>query len=217
MTERWDVSDLQYFESGYIVPGYIGQTRVLFDVRQTVISQYANSPTILRLVDLYNDWMDQTEYFIQFYRNIWNIATAKGFGLDILGKIVGISRRVTVISPQEYFGYNEGGDYQPFDQAPFYNGPVTGDTIALTDDAYRVLIMVKAMANIASTAAPTLNQLLTRLFAGRGRCYVVDLGGMAMKYVFEFALTAVELSILINSNALPSPVGVKVTFEYPGM
>jgi len=78
----------------------------------------------------------------------------------------------------------------------------------LTDDAYRVLILAKALSNIAATTAPALNQILRNLFPGRGRAYVRDNGNMSMTFVFNFRLTTVEYAILTQSGALPHPAGV---------
>ncbi len=85
----------------------------------------------------------------------------------------------------------------------------------LTDDAYRILILTKALANIASTSSAAINQLLRNLFPGRGKAYVEDLGGMAMRFVFDFALTPVEYAIVSQSGALPHPAGVALSVSVP--
>lgn len=53
-----------------------------------------------------------------------------------------------------------------------------------------------------------MNRLLQNLFAGRGRCYVNDLGNMRMRYTFEFYLQPWEEAIVTQSGALPRPTGV---------
>ena len=58
--------------------------------------------------------------------------------------------------------------------------------------------------------AKTINTLLRQLFDGR-RCYVLDLGEMKMRYVFEFMLTNLEYAILSQSGAVPRPAGVDVS------
>jgi hypothetical protein len=105
-------------------------------------------------------------------------------------------------------GFKEGLNYQPFGQAPFYNGSVATNTYALADPAYRTLILVKALANISQCSARSLNQLLQNLFAGRGRCYVSDTGSMQMRFTFEFPLYPYEIAILTQSGAVPRPAAV---------
>lgn len=182
----------------------------MIDVEKTIISQYGNSATISQLIYNMNQYLDPRANFDAFYSFVWNVYTAEGFGLDIWGRIVNISRALLIPDDPLYFGFDEAqpGAY-PFDEQPFYDGsePAT-HTYLLADEAYRKLILVKALANISATNAPTLNQLLQNLFADRGRCYVNDLGGMQLRYTFEFLLTPYEYAIMTQSRALPRPAGV---------
>jgi hypothetical protein len=183
-------------------------------VDQTIISQYANSPTMVRLIENMDAYLDQRANFTAFYNFVWNVDTAQGFGLDIWGKIVGVSRLLHINATGETFGYDNEDvppDWAPFNQGTFSTGVESTQTYLLPDDAYRVLILTKALSNIVATTAKSLNQLLRNLFPGRGKCYVVDAGGMAMRFVFEFALTPVEFAILTESGALPHPAGVNYT------
>lgn len=180
------------------------------DVEKTIISQYANSPTITKLIYNMNQYFRVDTDFDNFYNYVWNIETAQGFGLDILGRIVNIPRQIQIQPNIEYFGFNEAlpGSF-PFNEGTFYNGVPATQTYILSDDAYRQLILVKALANISATTAPAINQLLQNLFAGSGRCYAIDDGNMQMHYVFEFLLTPYQFAIM-TSGALPTPAGVTV-------
>lgn len=182
----------------------------MIDIEQTIISQYANSPTIVGIIQGMNANIDPRADIDAFFDYVWNVNTAQGFGLDIWGRIVGVDRELTLPPPFENFGFSEAGlRAYPFNQAPFYNGiPPQSETYILADDAYRQLILVKALANIVSATAQSFNQLLTNLFGSRGRCYVNDLGGMQLRYTFEFELTSFELAILLNSGVFPRPAGV---------
>lgn len=182
----------------------------MINVEETIISQYGNSATITQLVRDMDQYIDPRADFDTFYDFVWNVETAQGFGLDIWGRIVNIVRTLLIPPPILNFGFNEAGSQaKPFNEAPFYDGiPPASETYFLADDAYRKLILVKALANISATNAPTLNQLLQNLFGDRGRCYVNDMGGMALRYTFEFDLTTYEFAITTQSGALPRPAGV---------
>lgn len=185
----------------------------MINVEQTIISQYANSATISQLVRNMNTYLDPRADFDTFYDFVWNVETAQGFGLDIWGRIVNISRELQIPPDPNFFGFSDAlpGSY-PFGEAPFYGGtPGATQTYRPADDVYRQLILVKALANISTTNAPSLNQLLQNMFAGRGRCYVNDLGGMTLRYTFEFDLTPYEFAIMTQSGALPRPAGVNVS------
>ena len=185
----------------------------MIDVEQTIISQYGNSATITQLVRDMNTYLDPRADFDTFFDFVWNVETAQGFGLDIWGRIVNISRELQIPADATYFGFSDAlpGSF-PFGEQPFYGGtPGATSTYRLADDAYRQLILIKALANISATNAPSLNQLLQNMFAGRGRCYVNDLGGMALRYTFEFDLTPYEFAIMTQSGALPRPAGVNAS------
>ena len=180
-------------------------------VRRTVISQYANSPVLLGIIDAINEAVDPAADFDVFYRLVWDLDTAEGYGLDVWGRIVGIARTLKVDIPPYNFGFSTPTrDFAPFGQAPFVSSGAVTRNYALPDDIYRKLILVKAAANIAACTPPVLNRLLTALFGDRGRCYVSDYGYMQMRYTFEFYLTLPDLAILLHSGVAPTPAGVSV-------
>jgi hypothetical protein len=190
----------------------------MIDFERTIISQYANSDILVQLITDMNEYLDQTINFENFYDYIWNVDTAVGFGLDIWGRIVAVPRTLIIDAPLDVFGFDETDAYwQPFNQAPFYSGSLVGpDSVyVLSDEYYRKLILTKALANISITSSPALNQLLKNFFADRGKCYVVDLGSMAMQYTFEFILEPFELSAVTKSGCFPHPSGVTVTIDQP--
>ena len=183
----------------------------------TIISQYADSPKLRGIIDTFNQTMDTGVFLDNFYDLIWNIETADTYGLNVWGKIVVVSRLLKVTPSEKYFGFEEAlsvppeiGDPQPFDQAPFYTGEQATNTVSLSNDVYRKLIMLKAMANITDCTIPSMNKMLMYMFGGSGKAYVRNDGGMVMSYVFEFSLSPSELAIVQSSGALPSPAGVTV-------
>lgn len=189
----------------------------MINVADTILTQYADSPKLKSLIYSFNSAVGIEGFLDDFYDVIWNIQTAGTYGLDVWGKIVVVSRQLTVTENQIYLGFSEAtseppvvDDPQPFNQAPFYSGELLTSTVTLANDVYRRLIMMKAAANISDCTIPNLNQLLSFMFEGRGRCYVRNDGGMVMSYVFEFPLSTSDLAIIQSSGALPSPIGVTV-------
>lgn len=183
----------------------------MIDVERTIISQYANSPTLVQLITNMNEYIDPRANMEAFYNAVWNINTAVGFGLDVWGNIVGVSRLLHIPGADPIVGFDNGSippDWSPMSQGRFALANEVTTTYRLPDDGFRVLVLTKALANIVRTTAPAMNQLLQNMFPGRGRAYVQDLGNMAMRFVFEFRLTAVEYAILSQSGAMPHPAGV---------
>lgn len=184
----------------------------------TIISQYGNSPTLWQMIQNFQQYIDPTQSLDFFYDNIWNIDTAVGYGLDVWGRILGVTRLINIpgatLGP--YWGFSQASDAQPFDQAPFFNGSNTANvqTVALPDSNYRQLLLAKALANISDGSIKGVNAILRFLFPGRGNCYVQDNLNMSLVYVFKFPLTVSEQAIIVQSGVLPRPCGVSTTFTH---
>jgi hypothetical protein len=151
------------------------------DVDATIISQYSNSPVITQMIHSFSAAVNPQANIDSFYDNVWNIDTAQGYGLDVWGRIVGVSRNLTL--------------------------PMTG-LYTLPDAYFRTLILVRALANISGCSAPVYNKMLAELFPGRGRCYCADLGNMQMLLTFEFILQPIEAAIIRQSGVFQRPSGV---------
>lgn len=183
-----------------------------FDVWKTIIAQYANSAILTRLIENMDSYLDPTLNFQNFFDQVFNVDTAIGHGLDVWGRIVGVSRVLSVPSSDEYLGFQEAlPGSEPFNQAPFFSGQQVTDNFILSDNAYRTLIFVKALANICDGSIPAINQILLNLFPNRGNCYVVDNLNMTMAYKFEFVISSLELAIIAQSGALPKSTGVSTS------
>lgn len=188
-----------------------------FYVWTTIISQYANSKTIAQLCTNMAQYVDPTQNFDLFFDTMFNVDTAEGYGLDVWGRIVGVTRTLTLPGAQPYFGFAEANPTSfGFGQAPFYSGEPSTANYSLTDPAFRTLILAKALANITNCSIPAINQILLNLFGSQGKCYVTDGLNMTMTYTFEFNLTLVDVAIVTQSGVLPRPSGVAATIVQLG-
>lgn len=182
-----------------------------FDLETTVISQYANSPNMMTLLSAFSQWFNPAPNIQAFYFLVWNLATAKGFGLDIWGRILRVSRYIQIPNVNQYFGF-AGSMGAPFNVAPFYSGGSTSSLYALQDGPYLTLLIAKAFANLCRSVIPVLNQLAQMVF-GTGAMCVLDLQDMQMAYVFAAKPTAVNLAIAQNSGVFPNPSGVVLSIR----
>ncbi len=175
-------------------------------IRDTVMSQYANSPNLLAIINGIANGMAPEKFVNDFFNTVMRLKTAKGFGLDIWGVIVGIKRSMTFANPEgEYLGFDSG--FFPFSQRPFFTSG-GGNTWDLTDDAYRELIFIKAAANIIYATLPNINLLMKQIFSGKA--YALKSGHMKIRFIFEYNLNAFERHLIYNTNLLPRPCGVEV-------
>lgn len=188
------------------------------NVSETILSQYADSPTITALIQSINSAVDPSTDLQNFYSNVWNVLTAVGSALDnVWGPIVGV-QRVLTIPGGNYFGFQEEGIAQgpttgqgalPFNEGTMYAGTPATTNYALSDTAFRVLILAKALSNISSCSINTYNTILMQLFPNRGNAYVSNGGNMNARLTFEFTLQPYELAIIKQSGALAPPTGVQ--------
>jgi hypothetical protein len=183
----------------------------MIEIKDTLLSQYANSPTIITILNEFNDTIDPRANADDFYHMAVNVLTAQGFGLDIWGRIVGIGRDLSIPDPNvDYFGFGETKKYTPFDQSPFYSGNTSDFTYKMEDSTYRDVILMKAYSNILCATAPNINRFLTNCIF-TGRAYYLITGHMTARYVFEYRLSELEKNLIYHQNILPRPSGVKIS------
>lgn len=201
-----------------------------FDWVETLCGQYANSPAITSLIGSFAAAADQTGNFQLFYDDVWNIETAQGWGLQVLGAIVGVSNVVTVASTAGFFGFAEGGGLT-FDTGGgsgpgqgggvFYSGAPVTSNYTLEGESYRLAVKAKAAANICDCSIPAINQILLNLFPNRGNAYVTEGYQGAPFFGFAesvnaggFAETG-STAVFYDSQSLPSSMFMTYTFDFP--
>ena len=150
----------------------------MYDWSKTLISRFADSSILVSLISSFDAAMDPAADIASFLKYIWNVRTAVGYGLNVWGAIVGVSRVVPSSPP-----------------------------ITLEDPDYQTAILVKAAANIGNVTIPTLNRLLRQIFAGSGLVYVQDNLNMTLTYVFLFPLTATQRPLLKTRVCCRVPLG----------
>lgn len=181
--------------------------------KDTILTQYSASTKLLSIIDTFNQAVSLDDFTDEFIAKVWDLTTSETFGLDMWGKIVGVSRYITAPIESSSFGFSEADDSNPdyptpFNESPFFGGTQETTNVRLEDDAYRTLIFCKAFTNISIATIPEINRFLKMLFYNRGRAYCVNYRDMTMGITFEFELAPYEVSILTNYDVTPVPSGV---------
>lgn len=169
-----------------------------------MISQYANSPNFVSLVNGLTGIFSNAQTLEDWYNVVFNLKTASGYGLDIWGAILNQGRLF-------YYTYNGSTE------SVYLKGAQIVDGVSYTEEQieeiYRQVLFLKAMSNITNVTLASLNQMLQFYYQGRGRAYVIEYGTMKIRYVFEFYVNKLEKAIF-TSNVMPKPTGVLASFEY---
>jgi hypothetical protein len=183
---------------------------LFFDARATLLSQYANSPIITALVGALNIAGDKQVDYDAFYDFVWNVETAVGFGLDIWGRIVGVSRTLHLPSPNATLGF-AGTGLHTFGYGVFGGGGTITTNYDLDDLVYRRVILAKAALNITNNSIPAVNAILMALFPGYGNVYVADNNNMTITFTFGSTPSTIDYTIITQSGVVPKPIGVAMS------
>lgn len=187
----------------------------MIDISETIIRQYSNSPRLLRLLEDFRDNLDPGAFYEMAMDRIFDPRTASGVGLDIWGRIVGVSRYIDV-AVDKYLGFAEASDLNTdtWGSAIWYNGGGTkAGSIAMADEMFRKLIFAKAWSNLSDGSIPSINGCLQMLFSDSGRVYAVDNRDKSITFTFEFQPDAAQIAIVENSGVMPVPAGVAFSYE----
>lgn len=115
-------------------------------------------------------------------QNGFNLDSAVGAQLDVLGKYIGISRQ----------GYD-------------FSGPVT-----LDDDSYRQVLKIKIIQNNLGSSLADIQDFMNTFF--EGQIFVFDYLGMRIGYYLDTTVGSLQLAeFFIMQGLLPKPMGVQLS------
>lgn len=187
-----------------------GQSNVYRTGIATVQSQYSASPRILALAGMYWDMLNPGSEIQTMLDDMLNPSTARGYGLDVWGRIVGI-KRATVPVSGEYLAFDpdpmSNPDGDSWNNAPF--NPLTPQGLA-TDSVFRVYVMVKAMMNIGNGSLADINKYFSLMFPNSG-IQVIHAGTMIIRVLdYDAVLTDAAIMALRSIDWVPAGVGWQV-------
>lgn len=157
------IDELSSYYAGLLIIQYVGKPKAFAMMKALV------TPVL----------MDQLPVAVQ---NAFDLSTAEGVQLDVLGKYVGATRQ----------------------------GNTTSGPITLDDDDYRTLIKMVLIKNNAGSSLATIQSLLAGAFPGQ--IFVSDNQSMGLNYVLVESLgTADLLEVLVTGGYLPRPMGVETS------
>lgn len=177
---------------------------------QTIQSQYSASPALTRIIAGMEKLISPQADIQLFYDTIFNVATAQGVGLDWWGRIVGVSRQMNVEQLNDVFGF-DGSNLAPWNEGVFYTKENSLGVYNMSDDAFRELILWKALANIATADIATLNTLLQKLFPDK-IIFALETGVMQIRITSASELEPYQRSILRTYGIFMKAAGV--AFEW---
>ena len=181
-----------------------------------LIIQYSDKPKASAMVSAIVNRFKNTFDTLSMFETEFDLDTARGVQLDIIGKIVGISRNIENIIPKIFFGFDDNINAKGFGLAPFFTLDQSeySDT-QLTDSDYRFFIKMKIIKNTAKATMSdddnrNINTAILSMFDGYA--YMVDNKDMTVTLYIENSPKAYLLPYAINLNLIPLPQSVGIKF-----
>lgn len=144
----------------------------------------------------------------------FDLDSAIGVQLDILGQWVGIGRTVGIPITGLYLTY-EGTDAEGWDSS-IWQGPEdpgSGFT-TLPDDLYRALIQAKIMANKSCGCIDDIYNIVNIALSVDNAVKIIDNQDMTMTVqIDESEVPAVEKALIVGGYLPIQPAGVTVNYE----
>jgi hypothetical protein len=189
-----------------------------------LILQYYNKPKARAEVEAMSSHFSRIFTLYDSFFDAFDVDIAVGDQLDIIGKIVGISRIVDNVYPKILFGFDGDSTARGFSDlfndavvsAPFKDLFESDYTPQQLDDAtYRFLIKAKIAKNVASAYLVsderiTIQDVVRSVF-GDG-AYVIDNQDMSLTLYIGLGVDIELLAIVRELDLLPRPQGVYYKF-----
>ncbi len=188
-----------------------------------LIIQYNDKPNARSTIAAFAEVLEANGILLDI-QNAYNIETAVGVQLDVIGKYAGVDRFYKSVDLTDYFSletYDEGApsspprygftDYSLYDYTP-PKGTLTYDDLIgknniLDDDNYRFIIKLKILQNNINHSYKEIDEGMFFYFGTTVR--PESSGGMHMFYFVTRNLT-VLIQAAIYKKLLPNPMGVGI-------
>lgn len=185
-----------------------------------LIIQYGQKSNAVATVTAYSEEFELIYDNANILQMAYDLDFAVGKQLDIIGKIVGISRNVPFSVPKKYFGFDGHLNAYPFGSK--FNVVVsysfrskfeiTYSDGQLNDNDYSFFIKAKIIKNYATSknidsSNLSIQNAVDYLF--NSKAYIVDNKDMTMTLYIDSSYDSSKLIYLENLDLLPRPQGVR--------
>ena len=196
------------------------------DLLQAILWQYNDAVNLQSLLVQKQAWytINQSQFWTDWYNNVFNLLTANLFGLTIWSIILDVPLYVPLQPEPDdkpIFGFNEVISFPSYENSyvnfSFGNFSNRDQITILTEDEQRFVLRLRYFQLITRGAIPEINSFLSYLLATSGpeftgQIWVLDGFDMTMTYVFNFTLSNALIQILIDFDLLPRPAGVGLKY-----
>lgn len=178
------------------------------NIPDRIYAEYRNKPKSVAWYNITRSLATQLESVSQAVRVMYNIDTAVGEQLNIIGRIVVVDRSF-VGSVQLFpglFALTDGDEFG--DTNAMFSGLTIDTDEQMSDDFYRLVIKAKIIKNNSDATADSILQGLNFLIPNADFIRLTDSEDMSFNVEFYGNITDLERYALLNATLVPKPQGV---------
>ena len=181
------------------------------DLTKALLWRHNDAVNLQALINNKQAFYDEqvTQFFDEWYRDVFNLDTANDFGLTVWGIILDFPVSVNDTPSHQAnsaFGFGEyrknfGSQFAPSDE-----------TLSLSSEVARIVLKLRFYNLVTRATIPECTAIVKEVFKDYGECYCLDGLNMTIRYVFNFDLPSSIRQILNNFDLLPRQNSVEAVY-----
>ena len=193
------------------------------NVLKSILWQYDGAPNLVSLLTQKQDWynLNQTQFWTDWFNNVFNLQTANAFGLSVWSIILNVPFYVPYEPEPDdkpIWGFNDNSLYPTLENTyvNFFGGNFStrGDVVTLTEEQQRFLLRLRYYQLVTRGEVGDINKFLNYLVSTSdigftGQIYALDGLLMNMRYVItDDTFPDNLLDEIIRLDIFPRPAAV---------
>lgn len=187
------------------------------DILSAILWEYNSAPHIQSLLESKQEWYDvnQTEFWEDWFTNVFNLQTADEFGLAVWSIILDLPLQIGFPHNDGFiFGFGSETD-TPNGFVNFDNGnfSTTNEVFILTVPEQRLLLKLRYFQLVSNCSVPAANSFLQFAFQEYpNTVYIIDGLKMFIRVVFTFDVSSRLFFIIRLYDLIPRASGVDIEY-----
>jgi len=181
----------------------------LANVPDRIYAQYRNKPKAVAWFDIARRLGGDLDAAAQAVRRSYDIDTAEGEALDVIGRIVVVPRSFLADVPMSpgLFALTDGDEFG--DTEAMFSPLTISQDQELADELYRIVIRAKIIKNTGDATIENILYGMNFLLPNAQVLRVADGENMTFSIEFYGEISNLERFALLNATLVPKPQGVE--------
>lgn len=179
------------------------------NIPDRIYAQYRNKPKAVAWFNIARELGGDLEAAAEAVRKSYDIDTAQGEALNVIGRIVVAERSFIGDTPMfpGLFALTDGDEFG--DTEAVFSAPTISQDSELSDELYRIVIRAKIIKNTGDATIENILFGMNFLIPNAQVLRVTDGEDMSFSIELYGDLTNIERFALLNATLVPKPQGVR--------